>query len=214
MLLQLPARSLQAQRHQRPMPVKSTQFARLMRDLGIRKTFALSPQTKARVERMLEAFRESLARLVLGASAIADQHRERGVKPALGRALCDPGDPLRKLLFDSLAAFAEFEADLIRMRSREGMAIVRPRGKLRGKRSKHSDRQPWGLYRCRPPASIPSAILPGSCPSQGQPSTAHSTGSILLGVRSCLLPESTHRWSRREAGGGCGRVLPHRFIPP
>ena len=96
---------------------------------------------------MLEAFRESLARSVLGASAIADQHRERGVKPALGRVLYASGDPLGRLFFNSLTAFAEFEADIIRMRSREGMAIARARGKLCGKRPKLSDRQQRGLYR-------------------------------------------------------------------
>ena len=52
---------------------------------------------------------------------------ERGVKLALGRALYDPGDPI--LFFHILATFAEFEADLIRMRTREGMAIARARGK-------------------------------------------------------------------------------------
>ena len=74
---------------------------------------------------MLEAFLESLGRSVLGLSAIADRHRERGVELALGRALYDPGDPMGKLFFNILATFPEFEADLIRMRSREGMTIAR-----------------------------------------------------------------------------------------
>jgi len=39
------------------------------------------------------------------------------------------------------ANFAEFEADLIRLRTREGMAIARARGKLRGKQPKLSPRQ-------------------------------------------------------------------------
>ena len=46
-----------------------------------------------------------------------------------------------------LATFAEFEADLIRMRTREGMAIARARGKLRGKQPKLSDRQQRELCR-------------------------------------------------------------------
>ena len=37
-----------------------------------------------------------------------------------------------KMFFNILATFAEFEADLIRMRTREGMAIARAKGKLRG----------------------------------------------------------------------------------
>ena len=90
---------------------------------------------------------DRLARSVPDARAIADRLRERGVKLALGRALYDPDDPMGKMFFNILAAFAEFEADLIRMRSRENMSIVRPRGKLRGKRPKLSDRQQLGLYR-------------------------------------------------------------------
>ena len=90
---------------------------------------------------------DRLARSVPDARAIADQLRERGVKLALGRALYDPDDPMGKLFFNILATFAEFEADLIRMRTREGMAIARARGKLRGKQPKLSDRQQ--RERCR-----------------------------------------------------------------
>ena len=90
---------------------------------------------------------DRLARSVPDARAIADRLRERGVKLALGRALYDPGDPMGKLFFNILATFAEFEADLIRMRTREGMTIARARGKLRGKQPKLSDRQQRELCR-------------------------------------------------------------------
>ena len=90
---------------------------------------------------------DRLARSVPDARAIADRLRERGVKLALGRALYDPGDPMGKMFFNILATFAEFEADLIRMRTREGMAIARARGKLRGKQPKLSDRQQRELCR-------------------------------------------------------------------
>ena len=69
------------------------------------------------------------------------------MKLALGRALYGPGDPMGKMFFNILATFAEFEADLIRMRTREGMAIARARGKLRGKQPKLSDRQQRELCR-------------------------------------------------------------------
>ena len=43
------------------MPVETThQFARVMRDLGVQQIFALSPQAKGRVERMLETFQDRL----------------------------------------------------------------------------------------------------------------------------------------------------------
>ena len=69
------------------------------------------------------------------------------MKLALGRALYGPGDPMGKMFFNILATFAEFEADLIRMRTREGMAIARARGELRGKQPKLSDRQQRELCR-------------------------------------------------------------------
>ena len=90
---------------------------------------------------------DRLARSVPDARAIADRLRERDVKLALGRTLYDPGDPMGKLFFNILATFAEFEADLIRMRTREGMAIARARGKSRGKQPKLSDRQQRELCR-------------------------------------------------------------------
>ena len=52
------------------------------------------------------------------------------MKLALGRTLYDPGDPMGKMFFNILATFAEFEADLSRMRTREGMAIARAKGKI------------------------------------------------------------------------------------
>ncbi len=90
---------------------------------------------------------DRLARSVPDARAIADLLRERGVKLALGRTLYDPDDPMGKMFFNILATFAEFEADLIRMRTREGMAMARSKGKLRGKQPKLSDRQQRELCR-------------------------------------------------------------------
>ena len=55
------------------------------------------------------------------------------MKLALGRPLYDLSGPMGKIFFNVLATFAEFEADLIRRRTREGMAIARAKGELRGK---------------------------------------------------------------------------------
>ena len=68
---------------------------------------------------------DRLARPVPDARVVADQLQKRGVKLALGRTLYGPDDPMGKMFFNILAAFAEFEADLIRMSTREGMAIAR-----------------------------------------------------------------------------------------
>ena len=90
---------------------------------------------------------DRLARSVPDARAIADRLQERGVKLALGRALYDPDDPMGKMFFNILATFAEFKAGLIRLRTREGMAIARAKGTLRGKQPKLSDRQQRELCR-------------------------------------------------------------------
>ena len=42
---------------------------------------------------------------------------------------------------------AEFEVDLLKPRTREGMAIAKAKGKLRGKQSKLTARQQTGLVR-------------------------------------------------------------------
>jgi DNA invertase Pin-like site-specific DNA recombinase len=90
---------------------------------------------------------DRLARSVPDARQIADSLVERGVKLALGTSVYDPADPMGKMFFNILATFAEFEADLIRMRTREGMAIARAKGKLRGKQPKLSDKQHRELCR-------------------------------------------------------------------
>jgi DNA invertase Pin-like site-specific DNA recombinase len=51
------------------------------------------------------------------------------------------------MFFNILATFAEFEADLIRLRTKEGMAIARAKGKLRGKQPKLSEKQQKELAR-------------------------------------------------------------------
>ncbi len=84
---------------------------------------------------------DRLARSVPDAREIADSLAARGVKLALGGSVYDPTDPMGKMFFNILATFAEFESDLIRMRTREGMKIARAKGKLRGKKPKLSEKQ-------------------------------------------------------------------------
>lgn len=48
----------------------------------------------------------------------------------------DPNDAVGRLLFNVLAMVAEFEADLIRMRTREGMKVAKAKRRLRGKQPK------------------------------------------------------------------------------
>ncbi|HHR3734685.1 TPA: recombinase family protein [Salmonella enterica] len=90
---------------------------------------------------------DRLARSVPDAREIADALQARGVKLALGASVYDPEDPVGKMFFNVLATFAEFEGDLIRLRTREGMAIARAKGKLRGKQPKLSEKQQKELCR-------------------------------------------------------------------
>jgi DNA invertase Pin-like site-specific DNA recombinase len=90
---------------------------------------------------------DRLARSVPDARSIADELANRGVTLALGQSRYDPADPMGKMFFNILATFAEFEADLIRLRTREGMKIARAKGRLRGKQPKLSDKQQKELGR-------------------------------------------------------------------
>lgn len=90
---------------------------------------------------------DRLARSVPDARFIANLLEEKGVGLALGKTVYDPTDPRGKMFFNILATFAEFESDLIRMRTREGLAIARAKGKLRGKQPKLSDKQQKELAR-------------------------------------------------------------------
>ena len=79
---------------------------------------------------------DRLARSLPDARDIADDLTRRSVRLNLGGSVCDPTDPVGRLLFNVLAMVAEFEADLIRARTREGMKIAKAKGRLRGKQPK------------------------------------------------------------------------------
>lgn len=84
---------------------------------------------------------DRLARSVRDAHTIADDLAHRQIKLSIGGSIHDPTDPTGKLLFNALAMIAEFEADLIRTRTREGMKVAAAKGKLRGKQPKLTAKQ-------------------------------------------------------------------------
>jgi DNA invertase Pin-like site-specific DNA recombinase len=53
----------------------------------------------------------------------------------------DPTDPFGRPLFNALAMIAELEADLTRLRTREGMKAAKAKRRLRGKQPKLTPRQ-------------------------------------------------------------------------
>jgi len=84
---------------------------------------------------------DRLARSVPDARDIVDELTSRGVRLNLGGSVHDPTDPIGRLLFTVLSMIAEFEADLARSRTREGMAVAKAKGRLRGKQPKLNRKQ-------------------------------------------------------------------------
>jgi DNA invertase Pin-like site-specific DNA recombinase len=123
----------------------------ILRGLGVaeERVYGLTGTTRSRpgLNNALAALREGdtlavpkldrLARSVPDARAIGDSLAAR-VRLSLGGSVYDPSDPMGKCFFNILATFAEFEVDLLRMRTREGMAIARAKGGLKGKTPKLS----------------------------------------------------------------------------
>jgi hypothetical protein len=81
-------------------------------------------------------------------------------------------------LFNVLAMVAEFEGDLIRMRTREGMAVAKAKGRLRGKQAKLSPRRKPTSSHCTALASTPPSNSPSCSASPAPPSTARSPAQV------------------------------------
>ncbi|MGA2924424.1 MAG: recombinase family protein [Solirubrobacteraceae bacterium] len=90
---------------------------------------------------------DRLARSLPDARDIVKELTEREVKLSLAGSIHDPTDPVGRLLFNVLAMVAEFESDLIRMRTREGMKVAKAKGRLHGKKPKLSPSQEQHLVK-------------------------------------------------------------------
>lgn len=99
---------------------------------------------------------DRLARSLPDARDIVAELTAREVKLSLGGSMHDPTDPVGRLLFNVLAMVAEFESDLIKMRTREGMKVARDKGRLRGKKPKLSHARKRTSSSCTTPARIPA----------------------------------------------------------
>ncbi len=84
---------------------------------------------------------DRLARSLPDARAIADELTHRQVRLNLGGSVYDPTDPVGRLQFNVLSMVAEFETDLIRLCTREGMKVAKAKGHLPGKQPKLNHRQ-------------------------------------------------------------------------
>jgi DNA invertase Pin-like site-specific DNA recombinase len=109
-------------------------------------TVSRSPTAAPRLREALAAVRagdtlvitklDRLARSLPDARDIIEDLTKRNVKLSIGGSIHDPTDPVGRLLFNVLAMVAEFESDLIRARTREGMQVAKAKGPLRGKQPK------------------------------------------------------------------------------
>ena len=99
---------------------------------------------------------DRLARSLPDARDILDELTKRNVKLSLGGSIHDPTDPVGRLLFNVLAMVAEFESDLIRMRTREGMQVAKAKGRLRGKQPRLKPNRPSACSNCT--TSAPTAL--------------------------------------------------------
>ena len=90
---------------------------------------------------------DRLARSLPDARDIVDELTRPQVRLRIAGAVHDPDDPVGRLLFNVLAMVAEFESDLIRQRTREGMRVAKAKGHLRGKQPKLNPRQEAHLVR-------------------------------------------------------------------
>ena len=84
---------------------------------------------------------DRLARSLPDARAIADELTVRQVSLSIGGSVYDPTDAVGRLLFNVLAMVAEFESDLIRLRTCEVMRVAKAKGRLRGMQPKLNRRQ-------------------------------------------------------------------------
>jgi DNA invertase Pin-like site-specific DNA recombinase len=84
---------------------------------------------------------DRLARSLPDARAIADELTARQISLSHGGSVYDPTDAVGRLLFNVLAMVAEFESDLIRLRTVEGMKVAKAKGRLRGKQPKLNRKQ-------------------------------------------------------------------------
>lgn len=90
---------------------------------------------------------DRLGRSLTDLRDIAAELEAKGATLNIGGSSHDPTNPTGRLLFSMLAMMAEFEGDLISQRTREGMAIAKRRGRLKGKQPKLTPKQDLAVLR-------------------------------------------------------------------
>ena len=92
---------------------------------------------------------DRLGRSVKDLIEIAAQLEDKAITLNIGGSVYKPSDPVGKLLFHTMAMIAQFENDLLRERTREGMAVAKAKGRLRGRQPKLSPEREGHLVKLR-----------------------------------------------------------------
>jgi DNA invertase Pin-like site-specific DNA recombinase len=79
---------------------------------------------------------DRLARSAGDARDISEELAGKGARLSFNGSTHDPADPMGRMVFGMLSVFAEFESDLIRARTKEGMKIAKAKGRLKGGKPK------------------------------------------------------------------------------
>jgi DNA invertase Pin-like site-specific DNA recombinase len=79
---------------------------------------------------------DRLGRSIRDLHDIADEVTDCGGRLEFAGKVYDPTDAMDKMFFNILATFAEFERDLLVQRTKEGMAVAKAKGKLKGGKPK------------------------------------------------------------------------------
>ncbi len=108
----------------------------------------------------------------------------------------------------SLALVAEFEADFVRMRVREGMKVAKAKGRLRGKQPKLSPAGKPISSRYIARASTLSANSKSSSPSPARQSTARSNAQADAPRPTQKMPTSRHNPRRRSLRSAVSSAAP------
>ncbi|WP_433136424.1 recombinase family protein [Actinomadura nitritigenes] len=121
---------------------------------------------------------DRFARNMAEANQILTDLSDRSVLFGLGGSVYDWRDPFGRLFLQTLAIAAEFEANLGHMRTREGMALAKKNGKLKGKQPKLPRARGAPSAVATPRARCRWLTWQASTASAAPPSTASSTGRL------------------------------------
>jgi DNA invertase Pin-like site-specific DNA recombinase len=158
---------------------------------------------------------DRLGRSVRDLINLVDRIKELGVDLVILHQNIDTSTPSGKMFFHILAAFAEFEREMIRVRTIEGLEAAKLRNRVGGRRRKLNDLQQARLFEMYA-AMEP---VPGSNPGPGEEPKMrrkYSNAQIAkeLGIHRSVIPDYlAWRQQAREAAAA-GQPRPAERIVP